>query len=119
MTRYEAIEQRIARNKKWAARFGPESPIVVNEINPITELLEYCLRALALPEDGKVVNAEDDGWSKLDKPARVGNTTFAPRVSSRLVVECAQRAYEYKLREASGDPMPYRVVRDGDKVRFE
>lgn len=30
------------------------------------------------------------------------------------------RAIRYlELRESSGDPMPYRVVRDSDKVRFE
>lgn len=30
------------------------------------------------------------------------------------------RAARYlELREQSGDPLPYKVVRDGDKVRFE
>lgn len=30
------------------------------------------------------------------------------------------RAVRYlELREASGDPLPYKIIRDGDKVRFE
>jgi len=37
----------------------------------------------------------DDGWPKLETPARVGGGTFGKGVSSRLVVEAAQRAYQY------------------------
>ena len=37
----------------------------------------------------------DDGWPKLTKKARVGNGTFGVGVSSRLVVEAAQRQHEY------------------------
>lgn len=30
------------------------------------------------------------------------------------------RAHRYlELREQSGEPLPYKVIRDGDKVRFE
>jgi len=36
------------------------------------------------------------GWPKLEKPATVGAGTFGVGVSSRLVVEAAQRAYKYK-----------------------
>lgn len=32
--------------------------------------------------------------------------------------EVAMAARYLSLREASGEPMPYKVIRDGDKVRF-
>ncbi|WP_259364452.1 hypothetical protein [Pseudomonas aeruginosa] len=35
-------------------------------------------------------------WPKLEKPAQVGAIRFHAGLSSRLVVEAAQRAYEYK-----------------------
>ena len=44
------------------------------------------------PLDCRVIR---DGWPKLDKPARVGAGTFGVGVSSRLVVEAAQRAHQY------------------------
>ncbi len=45
-----------------------------------------------------------DGWPKLTKPARVGNGTFGVGVSSRLVVEAAQRMHEYsKSARQDGD----------------
>jgi len=43
MTREEliaAIDARQTRNKQWRGLFGPKSPIVVNEIIPIIELLD-------------------------------------------------------------------------------
>lgn len=36
-----------------------------------------------------------DGWRKIGKPAMVGATSFGVGISSRLVVEAAQRHYEY------------------------
>lgn len=36
-----------------------------------------------------------DGWRKLGKPAMVGGVIFSPNLSSRLVVEAAQRHHEY------------------------
>ena len=41
----------------------------------------------------------DDAWPKLTKPARVGNGTFGVGVSSRLVVDAAQRQHEYAQQE--------------------
>ncbi len=41
---------------------------------------------------------------KLDKPARVGNGTFGVGVSSRMVVEAAQRQHEYHLEQQSMTP---------------
>lgn len=35
----------------------------------------------------------------LDKPARVGAVVFGKGVSWRVVIECAQRAYEFHERE--------------------
>lgn len=45
-----------------------------------------------------------DGWPKLTKPARVGNGTFGVGVSSRLVVEAAQRQHEYREEENAKTP---------------
>lgn len=36
-----------------------------------------------------------DGWRKLGQPAMVGGVIFSPKLSSRLVVEAAQRHHEY------------------------
>ena len=120
MTRYAELKALAQKWRNLAKQiYKPQKVDTYDEARRLDDCADELEAALALPEDSKTVNAEDDGWPKLGKPARVGNTTFAPRVSSRLVVECAQRAYEYKLREASGEPMPYKVVRDGDKVRFE
>lgn len=41
----------------------------------------------------------DDGWRRLTKPARVGSGTFGVGVSSRLVVEAAQRLHDYTQEE--------------------
>ena len=40
---------------------------------------------------------EPSEWPKLDRPALVGSTRFNKGVSSRLVVECAQRRYEFEV----------------------
>ena len=42
---------------------------------------------------------DGDGWPKLTKPARVSNGTFGVGVSSRLVVEAAQRQHTYAEEE--------------------
>lgn len=46
----------------------------------------------------------DDGWPRLTKPARVGNGTFGVGVSSRLVVEAAQRQHDYQQEEGARTP---------------
>lgn len=43
---------------------------------------------------GNQLPVGEDGWPKLDKPAKVIGT-FGAGVSTRLVVEAAQRAYAY------------------------
>lgn len=52
----DAIAARVERNKKWMAGFGKESPIVVNDIRPMTELLERVLVALAAPAPAEVTD---------------------------------------------------------------
>lgn len=39
----------------------------------------------------------DQAWPKLDKPAKVGGGRFQAGVSTQLVVEAAQRLYEYEV----------------------
>lgn len=89
--------------------------------------------ALALPEDSKTVNAELYGLAVelADSAARsdiecLCVRTGADRGAFRLVADDDEYAAEVAravrylaMREASGEPMPYKVVRDGDKVRFE
>jgi len=43
-------------------------------------------------------------WPLLEKPARVGGGTFGKGVSSRIVVEAAQRLYDYEGSRASMTP---------------
>jgi hypothetical protein len=52
----------------------------------------------------------DDGWPKLTKPARVGNGTFGVGVSSRLVLEAAQRQHEYHQEQQDRTPEHAREV---------
>ena len=52
----------------------------------------------------------DDGWPKLTTPARVGNDTFGVGVSSRLVVEAAQRQHEYHQEQQDRTPKHAREV---------
>jgi hypothetical protein len=56
------------------------------------ERCEY-LRDLALQA---IDRPAERGEAKLTKPAWVGNTSFAPGVSERLVIERAQREYEHQ-----------------------
>jgi len=68
---------------------------------------------LALPEDSKTVNAELYGLAMEFADEMVVVKSNWPRRPD-------SRALRYlELREASGEPMPYKVVRDGDKVRFD
>jgi hypothetical protein len=46
----------------------------------------------------ELAQPHDAEWPKLVKPAKVGNGRFHAGVSSRLVVEAAQRQYEYDIR---------------------
>lgn len=39
----------------------------------------------------------DQAWPKLDRPAKVGGGRFQAGVSTQLVVEAAQRLYEYEV----------------------
>lgn len=40
-------------------------------------------------------------------------------VDIRYSADLASALRYLELREASGDPLPYKIIRDGDKVRFE
>ncbi|MCB2251826.1 hypothetical protein KTQ74_07970 [Pseudomonas chlororaphis] len=44
-----------------------------------------------------IQGAAVEAWPKLSRPAKVGAVRFSAGVSSRLVVECAQRLYEYEV----------------------
>jgi hypothetical protein len=51
------------------------------------------------PLRAEIVRLQGSMWPTLDKPARVGNGTFQPGVSARLVVEAAQRQQQYAEEE--------------------
>lgn len=42
-TSWEAVEARIQRNVQWRSRFGELSPIVVNDIDPLSNMLRALL----------------------------------------------------------------------------
>lgn len=68
-----------------------DGPIGADECEEIKRGLRAALAAsVPLPTGA----AEPYGWPKLDKPASVGAFRFGKGVSSRLVVEAAQRRYE-------------------------
>lgn len=70
-------------------------------------------------EAAKIVSARmiaDDGWPRLTKPARVGNGTFGVGVSTRLVVEAAQRQHEYHAEDAARTP---EQAREHERMRRE
>ena len=52
------------------------------------------LRAVLAQEAGPVVERQEE---KLEKPAMVGCTRFSKGVSARLVIEAAQRNYDYQV----------------------
>lgn len=70
--------------------------------------------ALATPEQPQPASAEaipaeqaaptDPEWPKLDKPASIGGGSFGKGVSSRLLVEAAQRLYERNQAERTKTP---------------
>ena len=71
--------------------------------------------ALALPEGSKVVNAELYGLAiKFADPAVRLAAVWPGTIRTK-----PELLRYFELREQSGDPLPYKVVRDGDKVRFE
>lgn len=127
MTRYAEIEKVL---RQWAE---------LEDCGCVTAECEgTCLPALsraaiALPEDGKVVNAELYGlavkFADLYAKNEIRTLGTWSGENWRLVkpfFDCKEFndrlkiAFNYlELREASGEPMPYKVVRDGDKVRFD
>ena len=118
MTRYEAIERSLRQAIDWRGFSNEE--------------LNNARAAIALPEDGKTVNAELYGLAvKLSDMAAFSvitahcpywglDGTYGAHATYPEAVKSVQEALRYlELRAASGDPMPYKDVRDGDKVRFE
>lgn len=92
--------------------------------------------ALAILENSKVVNSELYGLAIPLADHRAARVFFeicpivyengkwwydVDRLSKDSLIRLNfMPALRYlELREASGEPMPYKVVRDGDKVRFE
>lgn len=127
MTRYEEIEKAL----KWVA--GQEN-LFFAECSQAEEIIARARAALALPEDSKTVNAELYGLAVelADSAARSDIeclcdfneeavcTWYFLNGSGQEYAEDISRAARYiSLREASGEPMPYKVVREGDRVRFE
>ena len=124
MTRYEALKALV---QKWRDEI---QPLEMSEVGSAlqggkqiqrNECADELEAALALPEDSKTVNAELYGLAVelADKLLRIvpydglhGSLVFTK--------DDVKDAFRYlSLREASGDPLPYKVVREGDKVRFE
>lgn len=70
-------------------------------------------RATKIVSDGATA---DDGWPKLTRPARVGNGTFGVGVSSRLVVDAAQRQHDYAQEEGARTP---EQAREAERKRRE
>lgn len=74
----------------WDAHVCPKQPLKDGRT------LDEWVTATKIVSDGTLV---DDGWPRLTKPARVGNGRFGVGVSSRLVIEAAQRQHEYAEEE--------------------
>lgn len=116
MTRYEAIEKALracAEEMALAANNG----FMDDDYHEATNSAQA---ALALPEDSKTVNAELYGLAVELADFRAKQ--FAEVSSDPIMREskyCKDALRYLSLREASGEPMPYKVVRDGDRVRFE
>ena len=129
MTRYEAIEKALRGLFAVTSACLPDAMLKDYE-TALVDARYSAQAALALPEDSKTVNAElyDLAISLMDLVARnriVGlaardGLSFLPYSHYEEHTQAVLDAQKYlSLREASGDPMPYKVVRDGDKVRFE
>ena len=116
MTRYEVLKSLV---KKW--RDTTQSDFLTGDyrygIGTAANELEA---ALALPEDSKTVNAEL--YELAIALADFRANQFAKVSSDQIMREsksCKDALRYLSLREASGEPMPYKVIRDGDKVRFD
>ena len=57
--------------------------------------LEPLYRAIQACDD-----FDEDGWPKLDRPAKVGGVSFGRGASTRLVVDCAQRLHDMHAADA-------------------
>ena len=113
MTRYEALKALV---QKWR---NDECGLQDEWGRAKIECAEQLEAALALPEDSKVVNAELYGLA-----VELADWTAKHRLElaglNQPLYRIERNSLRYlELREASGEPMPYKVVRDGDKVRFE
>lgn len=59
------------------------------------------IAALAAPPQPVAADGVTDGWPKLDSPASIGGGSFGKGVSSRLLVEAAQRKYEFEAEDSA------------------
>jgi hypothetical protein len=118
MTKDEA--QALADRINGGELVGAEHPVRKDALDRMDALINPANKLLAIPSHSatqlaafadmatiraalqdKAGEVPADGWLKLDKPATVGAGTFGVGVSSRLVVEAAQRAYKYKREHES------------------
>lgn len=130
MTRYAEIEKALTRIR---LKFTSSNSIPVERAVVLASEWNELEAALALPEDSKTVNAElyglaveladtyaRDGVELCCDVSPDGQSYLRNSYPSGYYGKRAEQALRYlSLREASGEPMPYRVVLDGDKVRFE
>jgi len=116
MTRYEAIEKALEACL-WEMKTVAGTLRMYQEYHGC---IDQAKDALALPEDSKTMNsglynamrdmADAYAFRVIQDIWPVGAALNASKISASNYLE---------LREASGEPMPYKVVREGDKVRFE
>ena len=78
------------------------------EVTYLTESFKSFLAAYREALHDELEKERQFDWPKLEKPALVSAGTFGVGVSSRLVVEAAQRQYEYKT-----NPEKYAQIQKG------
>lgn len=123
MTRYTEIEKALHNMMEILPKDGYTREDVLQ--------IDKARAALALPEDSKVVNAERWYLCSLNDGLFITNTQPSPcgtDIPADWGISCGNFAInisEMPLELAqeivgahNGEPMPYKVVRDGDKVRF-
>ncbi len=117
------VEHNYAAWKAWQARAALAQPSQSQYEASFEEWLANELEG----EDGQPVPAAVcditlarrafNHWPKLEQPAKVGGVRFSAGVSSRLVVEAAQRLYEFESTPEKEAERP-EVVAYADPVAF-
>lgn len=135
MTRYAELKALVQKWRDSAAEHNARKGVIVSVAsNTLLHAARELEAAIALPEDGKVVNAELYGLAVelADSAARsdieclcdfgeeaVGVWYFLTGHGPEFAKDITRAARYLSLREQYGEPMPYKVVREGDRVRFE